>query len=110
MSPSPPRERVWNGCVKPGQTAAHEAFVTWLASDEGQRLLARTLLSSYRLAQDGERLTITLSAADPPSLVRFLRDPRFWSAAWEFLSADPGQALGAGAPVRVAWRRPPGER
>ncbi|MCC7103769.1 MAG: hypothetical protein IT307_01385 [Chloroflexi bacterium] len=103
------RTRVWNGRILDGTDATHEAFVDWLRSGEGQRLLSRTLLSAYRLARDGGRITVTLSAMEPTSIIKFLRDPRVWTGAWEFVSADPEESIADTAPALVSWRRPPVE-
>ena len=99
------RVRIWNGTIKAGTEVEHERFVSWLQSDEGQRLLSRTLLSSYRLAEDGGKLSVTLTTSEPTSVIKFLRDPRFWPEAWEFRSADPAEALPEAAASRVAWQR-----
>ena len=98
-------ERTWTGLLKRGADAEHEHFVVWLDSQEGRALLARSLLSSYRLAEERGRLTVTLVAPEPPPIIRFLRNPRFWPSFWEFESADPGLAVGPEARERVLWRR-----
>jgi hypothetical protein len=48
---------------------------------------------------------VTLSADEPPPVIRFLRNPRFWPDVWEFESADRDQAVGPGARQRVSWRK-----
>ena len=98
-------ERTWTGRLKSDAEAEHERFVAWLDSEEGRALLARSLLSSYRLAEQGGRLTVTLAAAEPPPIIHFLRNPRFWPSFWEFESADPGLAVGPEAQERVLWQR-----
>ena len=98
-------ERTWTGLLKPDAEAEHERFVAWLDSGESRALLARSLLSSYRLAEERGRLTVTLAASEPPPIIRFLRNPRFWPSFWEFESAEPGHAVGPEARERVLWRR-----
>ena len=97
-------ERTWTGRIRPGAEAEHERFVAWLASDEGRTMLGRTLLTGYRLAEADGRITVRLSAEEPPPIIRFLRHHRFWPEFWEFESADPGRAVGPGARERLAWR------
>src|SRR3954454_4907220 len=97
--------KTWNGIVKAGSEAEHEAFVASLASAEGLRLLARSALSGYELRQDGNKLTVLMSADEPPFIIRFLRNPRYWPAFWEFVSADAAQALGLESQRRVAWSK-----
>ena len=96
-------ERTWTGRIRPGAETEHERFVTWLASDEGQTTLGRALLTSYRLDEADGRITATFGADEPPPIIRFLRNRRFWPEFWEFESAEPGQAVGPGARQRVAW-------
>ena len=96
-------ERTWTGRLKAGAEAEHERFVAWLDSEAGRALLARSLLSGYRLAEEGGRLTVTVAASEPPPIIRFLRNPRFWPSCWEFESADPGLAVGPQARERVVW-------
>lgn len=98
-------QRTWSGRVELGHENEHRDFVDWLISAEGQGLLARSLLTDYRLVQDGERLTATLAADDPPALIRFLRNRRFWPEYWLFESADSSEALGPEADELVHWRR-----
>jgi hypothetical protein len=96
-------ERIWTGRVRPGAEAEHESFVTWLSSPEGQRSLAHSLLTAYRLSEADGRLTVRFAANEPPPIIRFLRNRRFWPEFWEFESAEPGRAVGAGARERVVW-------
>ena len=49
-----------------------------------------------------------LSAAEPPPIIRFLRNPRMWPDYWEYVAAGPADADAASAPeeaVRVALKR-----
>ena len=100
--------RVWRGRVKSGARAEHERFVAWLNTDEARQQYAKFLLTGYTLAEDGDALTITLAAEEPPPIIRFLRNPRMWPEIWEFESAGAGGPTsgqdGAGT-VRVRWRR-----
>ena len=98
-------ERIWTGRVRPGAEAEHESFVTWLSSPEGQRSLAHSLLTAYRLSEADGRLTVRFAANEPPPIIRFLRNRRFWPEFWEFESADPGQAVGSDAVERLRWRK-----
>lgn len=98
-------DRTWTGRVRPGSDSDHERFVAWLGSGEGQALLARSLLAAYRLVEQDGRLTVTLQADEPPPIIRFLRNPRFWPEFWEFESADPASALDPTARQRVAWQK-----
>ena len=97
-------ERTWTGRVAEGRQAEHERFVEWLASQEGQTQLSRALLSGYRLVEQEGRVTVTLGAGEPPPLIRFLRNRRFWPEFWEFESAAPDAAVGPGGRQRVVWR------
>jgi hypothetical protein len=101
-------DRTWNGRIGNSGRPDHESFVAWLQSVDGQALLARSQLTNYRLAELGDRLTLTLGADEPPALIRFLRNRRFWPEVWEFESADPNAAVGPEATARVEWRRPVG--
>ena len=98
-------DRTWTGRIKPGAEAEHDKFVVWLASDDGQGFLSRSLLTSYRLAEADGRLTVTLGADEPPPLIRFLRNPRFWPEFWEFESAERDRAVGPSARERLVWRK-----
>lgn len=98
-------DRTWTGRIRPDAIADHERHVAWLGSVEGQGFLSRALLTGYRLQEADGRITVTLSADEPPPIIRFLRNPRFWPAAWEFESADRSRALGADAAERAAWRK-----
>ena len=97
--------RVWRGRVKDGAREKHERFVAWLNTDEARQQCAKFLLTGYTLAEDGDALTITLAAEEPPPIIRFLRNRRFWPDFWVFESADRASALGPDAPQRVAWRK-----
>lgn len=97
-------QRFWHGLVKPGCAEEHERFVDWLNSSEGSRLLARSALTAYQLWQAGDRVMVALTAAEPPAIIRFLRNHRFWPECWEFESAASGQV--GGARLRVDWRAP----
>ena len=98
-------ERTWTGRIRPGADSEHERFVEWLASDEGRTMLGRALLTGYRLEQAEGRITVRLSADEPPPIIRFLRNHRFWPEFWEFESAAPGMAVGPGARKRLAWSK-----
>jgi hypothetical protein len=98
-------ERTWTGRVRPGAEAEHEGFVAWLASDQGHSFLARSLLTSYLLAEENGRVTVTLGADEPPPIVRFLRNPRFWPDFWDFESAERNQTVGPNALERVVWQK-----
>ena len=100
--------RVWRGRVKDGARAEHERFVEWLNGDEGRLQFSKLLLTGYTLAEDGDQLTITMSAEEPPPIIRFLRNARMWPEFWEFEAAGPGGAAAnpdGGGTVRVQWRR-----
>ena len=96
-------ERTWNGRVRSGSEADHARFLAWLASPDGRALLARSLLTSYRLAEENGRVTVRFSADEPPPIIRFLRHRRFWPDFWEFESADPAQAVGPSAREVFSW-------
>ena len=98
-------ERVWNGSVRIGADGEHRAFVAWLQSEDGRQLLARSLLTGYSLVERDGQLTVRLAADEPPAIIRFLRNHRFWPEFWEFKSADPSQALGQDLDSAVRWRR-----
>ena len=98
-------ERTWTGRLRAGAEAEHARFVEWLRSTEGQGFLARSLLTSYRLSEQDGRITVKLAADEPPPIIRFLRNPRFWPAFWEFESADPTEALGLEARELVSWQK-----
>jgi hypothetical protein len=100
-------ERIWSGRVRPGHESEHEKFVAWLSSADGAAHLSRALLTHYRLAEEDGRLTVSLSAGEPPAIIRFLRNRRFWPDYWEFESADPSAAPGELARVRVSWPADP---
>ena len=97
-------ERTWTGRLLAGRTDEHERFVEWLRSADGQGLLARSLLTSYRLAEADGRITVTLAADEPPPIIRFLRNRRFWPECWEFESADRSAAFSPATRELVAWR------
>jgi hypothetical protein len=98
-------ERTWTGRVRPASDAEHLAFVGWLSSPEGLSLLARSRLTSYRLVESDGRITVFLGADDPPALVSFLRNNRFWPAFWEFESASSADAVGTNGVERLVWRK-----
>jgi hypothetical protein len=98
-------ERTWTGRIRAGAEAEHERFVGWLDSPEGRTMLGRALLTGYRLAESDGRVTVRFAADEPPPIIRFLRNRRFWPEIWEFETADPSQALGADARERLAWRK-----
>src|SRR6266567_3462484 len=81
-------QRSWTGQVAAGAEADHEQFVRWLTSPQGEGLLARSLLTEYRLAEHKGRVTVTFAAPEPPPIIRFLRNRRFWPDFWSFESAD----------------------
>ena len=96
--------RTWTGQIRPEGREEHERFVAWLASPEGGTALGRALLTSYRLREQDGRLTVELGADEPPPIIRFLRNRRFWPEIWTFESADPAAAVGGEAAERVSWR------
>jgi hypothetical protein len=96
--------RVWRGRVRDGSREEHDRFVEWLNTDEARLQFGKFLLTGYTLAEDGDALTITLAAEEPPPIIRFLRNPRMWPEFWEFESAGAGGASAAGT-ERVRWRR-----
>jgi hypothetical protein len=97
--------RVWRGRVKPEHRAEHEQFVAWLGTDEARVQYAKFLLNGYSLAQQGDDLTITMTASEPPPIIRFLRNPRMWPDYWEYLSAGAPTDDVPEETVRVRWRR-----
>lgn len=99
--------RVWRGRVKPEGREEHERFVAWLNTDEARLQFAKFLLTGYTLEEDGDRLTITLAAEEPPPIIRFLRNTRMWPEFWEFESAGAGDSAAedTAANGRVRWRR-----
>jgi hypothetical protein len=99
------RSRVWRGRVKPEHRDEHEQFVEWLGSDEAKTQYAKFLLNGYSLAQQGDDLTITLVAEEPPPIIRFLRNSRMWPEYWEYLSAGVETPDVPDEAVRVRWRR-----
>src|SRR6266516_1032013 len=98
-------ERTWTGRIRQGSDEEHKRFVAWLDSSDGRALLGRTLLTTYRLSEEGGRVTARFSADEPPPIIRFLRHRRFWPEFWEFESADPDQAVGPTAVERLAWQK-----
>jgi hypothetical protein len=96
--------RTWTGQISTDGREEHERFVAWLVSPEGGAALGRALLESYRLRELDGRLTVELGAAEPPPIIRFLRNRRFWPAIWTFESADPAAAVAGEAVERVNWR------
>ncbi|MGE3908890.1 MAG: hypothetical protein AB7K36_06045 [Chloroflexota bacterium] len=99
------RTRIWQGRVKPGYQDEHEQFVAWLNTDEARVQYAKFLLNGYSLAQEGDQLTVTLAAEEPPAIIRFLRNPRMWPDYWEYISAGGDAAEIPEEAVRVRWRR-----
>lgn len=97
--------RVWRGRVNPEHRKEHEQFVTWLGTDEARTQYAKYLLNSYSLAQQGDDLTVTMSASEPPPIIRFLRNPRMWPEYWEYVSAGSATDEVPEDAVRVRWRR-----
>ena|SRR5687767_8086919 len=100
------RSRIWRGRVRPEARAEHEQFVEWLGSDEAAVQYAKFLLNGYSLAQEGDDLTITLAAEEPPPIIRFLRNSRMWPEYWEYVSASSDPSGVPDDAVRVRWRRP----
>jgi hypothetical protein len=98
-------ERTWTGRVRQGAESEHARLLDWLNSSEGRAALGRALLTSYRLVEEGVRLSVTFGADEPPPIIRFLRNPRFWPDFWEFESAERGKALGPKAAERVVWSK-----
>lgn len=104
------RTRAWFGTVRPEAVDEHEKFVAWLQSDDAATQYAKYGLSSYVLSQAGNDLSVRFAAEEPPSVIRFLRNPRMWPEFWEFRSADPIDEPGDAdrdGDVRVRWRRGP---
>jgi hypothetical protein len=99
------RTRVWRGKVKPEARDQHEQFVTWLGTDEAKLQYAKFLLTGYELGQQGDDLTVRLSAEEPPAIIRFLRNPRMWPNYWEYVSAGNEQAEIPADTLRVHWRK-----
>jgi hypothetical protein len=99
--------RIWRGRVKPESREAHERFVQWLGTDEAKAQYAKFLLNGYSLAQQGDDLTITMTASEPPPIIRFLRNPRMWPEYWEYISAGGDASDVPEDAVRVRWRRQP---
>ena len=99
------RTRIWHGHVKPEQRDEHEQFIEWLNTDEARVQYAKFLLNGYSLAQQGDDLTITLAAEEPPAIIRFLRNPRMWPEFWEYDSAGGDADAPPEESVRVRWRR-----
>ncbi len=100
--------RIWRGRVKDGARDGHERFVQWLNTDEARQQYAKFLLTGYTLAEDGDALTVTLAAEEPPPIIRFLRNGRMWPEFWEFQAAGAGGSTAGGGctgTVRVQWRR-----
>jgi hypothetical protein len=99
------RTRRWHGHVKPESREQHERFVAWLNTDEARVQYAKYLLNGYSLAQQGDDLTITMAAEEPPAIIRFLRNPRMWPEFWEYDSAGGSDEAVPDEAVRVNWRR-----
>lgn len=99
------RTRVWRGRVKPEARDQHERFVGWLQTDEAAAQYAKFLLTGYSLAQQGDDLTITLAAEEPPPIIRFLRNARMWPDYWEYVSAGAEAADIPAEAIRVRWRK-----
>jgi hypothetical protein len=97
-------KRAWHGTVKAGAREAHDKFVEWLRTPAAELQFSKFLLTSYELAEDGDNLTVTMGAAEPPPIIRFLRNPQMWPGCWEFKSSGPAEAQPTGT-VRVAWQR-----
>jgi hypothetical protein len=97
--------RVWRGRVKPEHREEHEQFVAWLGTDEAKLQYSKFLLTGYRLAQQGDDLTILMSAQEPPPIIRFLRNSRMWPEYWEYVSAGGGAADLPEDAVRIRWRK-----
>jgi hypothetical protein len=91
--------------VRPGAEAEQARLLDWLNSSDGRASLSRSLLTSYRLVEEADRVTVTFGADEPPPIIRFLRNPRFWPDFWEFESAERGDALGPNAAERVVWSK-----
>lgn len=95
-------ERVWIGEVVAGHEAEHDEFVHWLSSEDGARMFRQYRLTGYQLQQAGSGLVVTMRAADPPTIVHFLRNHRAWPTFWEFQSNTAADAPENGD-VRVQW-------
>ena len=97
--------RIWRGRVDPEHREEHEQFVAWLGTDEAAAQYAKFLLNGYSLAQQGDDLTVTMTASEPPPIIRFLRNPRMWPDYWQYVSAGSGAEDVPESAVRVRWRR-----
>jgi hypothetical protein len=97
--------RIWRGRVDPEHREEHEQFVAWLGTDEAAAQYAKFLLNGYSLAQQGDDLTVTMTASEPPPIIRFLRNPRMWPDYWQYVSARSGADDVPESAVRVRWRR-----
>lgn len=99
------RTRIWHGHVAAGRRDEHESFVEWLNSDEARQQYAKYLLTGYGLAQTDDALTVSLSAEEPPAIIRFLRNPRMWPEFWEYDSAGDSGETPTPESVRVSWEK-----
>jgi hypothetical protein len=97
--------RIWRGRVNPEHRDEHETFVAWLNTDEARVQYAKFLLNGYTLAQQGDDLTVAMTASEPPPIIRFLRNSRMWPDYWEYISAGSGSDELPEDAVRVRWRR-----
>ena len=97
--------RVWRGRVNPEHREELEEFVAWLGTDEARVQYAKFLLNGYSLAQQGDDLTVTMTASEPPPIIRFLRNRRMWPDYWEYISAGSGAPDVPDEAVRVRWQR-----
>src|SRR4051812_50035944 len=97
--------RIWRGRVDPEHREAHEQFVAWLGTAEAEAQYAKFLLNGYSLAQQGDDLTITMTAPEPPPIIRFLRNKRMGPDHWEYISAGAATDEDPDGSVRARWRR-----
>jgi hypothetical protein len=95
-------ERVWIGSVAPGHENEHGKFLAWLASEAGDRMFRQYRLNSYELREAGGTLVVTMSAAEPPIIIHFLRNQRAWPDFWEFKSNTPDD-VPPETELRVQW-------
>jgi hypothetical protein len=93
----------WSGHVKAGSEAEHEAFLDYLRSAEGVKLLGKVSLTSYAIHQDGLALDVIFKSDRPVIIAGFLRNKRLWPGYWEF--EQPGQVDEPSKPLVFRWTR-----
>jgi hypothetical protein len=75
--------------VRAGAEADHAAFLAYLRSDEGAKLLGKVSLTEYAVYQRGLALDVVFMSDRPVIIAGFLRNKRLWPAFWDF--EQPGQ-------------------